>query len=200
MFYVLGQNFKYFLKMLPRFLSFVFVIQVKKFFPEHDIVVWLFKMLIAFFILWNWFNKMKKQSKWKFFKPSFMCMGLYCIIMIAVIMEKGEIGGSIIFLDGMAVIAGMILGYKALNDSWAVITKYQPQLKMNIDIHSPDDYFEVFSQAENCEKELSKLKKEAPSAVVEAIMQRRAGQFIPFFHVEILYLALLMLCGTPWIR
>jgi len=200
MFYVLGQNFKMFLKILPRFLSLVFVIVLAAFFPEFSIIVWTFKFLIVLLLMWKWIERMKKQSKLEFFKPSFLCTGLYWIIIIVFTFLKNEAGGIVLFFDGMLFIAGMILGWKALSNSWKVIQKYYPKLKMNTEVHSVDEYFEIFSRAENLEMELSKLKKEASPAVVEAIMQRKAGELIPFFHMEMVYFSVLILFGTPWLQ
>ncbi len=66
---------------------------------------------------------------------------------------------------------------------------------MNTEVHSPDEYFEIFSRAENLEMELSELKKEIPSAVEEAIMQREAGKLIPFFHLDVIFFTEIMLHG-----
>ena len=52
MFYVLGQNFKLFLKIFPAFLSIVFVMFFVLCFPEHIMIVWLFKIAIAIFVVW----------------------------------------------------------------------------------------------------------------------------------------------------
>ena len=46
--------------------------------------------------------------------------------------------------------------------------------------------------------EISKLKKEAPPEVVEAIMQREAGKLIPFLHLMMIYLTILMAMATSW--
>ena len=101
--------------------------------------------------------------------------------------------GGVFFL-----IAGMVLAYKALNDSLTAIRKYDPKIKMNTEVHSPDEYFEIFSRAENLDMEISKLKKEAPPEVVEAIMQREAGKLIPFLHLMMIYLTILMAMATSW--
>ena len=69
---------------------------------------------------------------------------------------------------------------------------------MNTEVHSPDEYFEIFSRAENLDMEISKLKKEAPPEVVEAIMQREAAKLIPFFHLTMIYLTILMAMATSW--
>lgn len=75
-------------------------------------------------------------------------------------------------------------------------------MKKNTEIHwrSPDDYFESYSNAENLERELAEIKKEAPPAIVKAIRQRKAGELLPFFHLEIIYLTLLMLWCSPWMK
>ena len=59
MFYVLGQNFKLFLKIFPAFLSIVFVMFFVLCFPEHIMIVWLFKIAIAIFVVWIWAKKIK---------------------------------------------------------------------------------------------------------------------------------------------
>lgn len=100
-----------------------------------------------------------------------------------------------IFLFGIFWIAGIILSSKMLKDSGTAIRKYYPQIKLNTEVHSPDEYFEIFSRAENLEMELSELKKEIPSAVEEAIMQREAGKLIPFFHLDVIFFTEIMLHG-----
>lgn len=78
--------------------------------------------------------------------------------------------------------------------------KYDPQLKINTEVRSPDDYYEIFSQAEDLERKLSRLKEEAPPVIVKAIMQREAAKLIPFFHMEMVYLFVLMFTYTPWMK
>lgn len=195
MFYVLRQNFKIFLKVLPGFLSLMFVVLFPVYFPELSIIVGMFKMLFAFFMVWKWSKKIKEQSKLKFFKPSFLCMVLYWSIIIANIILKNKIGRIMIFLFGIFWIAGIILSSKMLKDSGTAIRKYYPQIKLNTEVHSPDEYFEIFSRAENLEMELSELKNEIPSAVEEAIMQREAGKLIPFFHLDVIFFTEIMLHG-----
>lgn len=199
MFYILGQNFKIFLKIFPGFLSLMFVVIFSISFPELSIVIWLFKLSIVIFVVWKWAKKIKKHSELKFFKPSFICMSVYWGIIIAMmVLRNDEIDGSVIIISSFFWIAGMVLFYKAANDSLTTIRKYKPQIKMDTGVHSPDDYCELYSRAEKLDMEISELKKEAPPAVVEAIMQREAGKLIPFFHLEMIYLVVLMLCGTPW--
>lgn len=199
MLYILGQNFKIFLKILPGFLSLMLVIIFSISFPELVIIVWLFKISIAIFVTWKWAKKIKKYSKIKFFKPSFICMSIYWgIIIVMMVLRNDEIIDSAIIIGSFFWIAGMVLFYKAVNDSLTVIRKYDSKIKMDTKVRSLDDYFELYSRAENLDMEISELKKEAPPAVVEAIMQREAGKLIPFLHLEIIYLVVLMLCGTPW--
>lgn len=143
-------------------------------------------------------KKIRKNSKLKYFKPSFICMGIYWGIIVAFTILRNEIVGIVIFLSGIFGISGMILAHKALNDSWMAIRKYDEKIKMDAEVRSPDDYFEIFSRAENVEIDISKLKKKAPTTVVDAIMQREAGKLIPFLHLAIIYLTVLMLCATSW--
>lgn len=173
----------------------MFVVLFPVYFPELSIIVGMFKMLFAFFMVWKWSKKIKEQSKLKFFKPSFLCMVLYWSIIIANIILKNKIGSIMIFLFGIFWIAGIILSSKMLKDSGTAIRKYYPQIKLNTEVHSPDEYFEIFSRAENLEMELSELKKEIPSAVEEAIMQREAGKLIPFFHLDVIFFTEIMLHG-----
>lgn len=197
MIYVLKQNFNYFLKILPGFLSLMFVVLFSAYFPELSIIIGLFKILFAFFTVWKWSKRIKEQSKLKFFKPSFLCMSLYWGIIIVNIILKNKIGGIMIFLFGTFWVAGVILSSKMLKDSGTAIRKYYPQIKLNTEVHSLDEYFEIFSRAENLGMELSALKKETPSAVEEAIMQREAGKLIPFFHLDVIFFTEIMLCGMP---
>jgi len=161
-------------------------------------IVWLFKISIAIFVAWKWAKKIKKRSKLKFFKPSFICKGIHWSILIAFTVQRNETFGIFLISGGICCIAGMVLCYKVTNDSWTTIRKYDPKIKMNTEVRSPDDYFELYSGAENLDMEISGLKKEAPPAVVEAIMQREAGKLIPFFHLEMMCLEMLMICGTSW--
>lgn len=203
MFYVLGQNFKIFLKILPRFLCLIIVMWLPLFFPEPGIIVWLFKILIVFLVVWGWAKKMKEQRKLEFFEPSFISMGLYWIIIAGAILEKGEISGIFIFLTGIFCLAGMILGYKAVFISFEILRKYDPKLKpLDIKFGSPDDYLENYSRAEDLDREISGLKEkaEAPYTVKRALRQREAGKLIPFFHLEMIFLTLIVLMGTPWMK
>lgn len=146
---------------------------------------------------------MKEQRKLEFFEPSFISMGLYWIIIAGAILEKGEISNIFIFLTGIFVIAGMILGYKALFTSFEILRKYDPKLKpLDIKFGSPDDYCENYSRAEDLDREISRLKEkaEAPPAVKKALRQREAGKLIPFFHLEMIFLTLIVLMGTPWMK
>lgn len=146
---------------------------------------------------------MKEQRKLEFFEPSFISMGLYWIIIAGAILEKGEISNIFIFLTGIFVIAGMILGYKALFTSFEILRKYDPKLKpLDIKFGSPDDYCENYSRAEDLDREISGLKEkaEAPPAVKKALQQREAGKLIPFFHLEMIFLTLIVLMGTPWMK
>ena len=199
MFYVLGQNFKLFLKGLLVFLSIVFVEFLIFCFPKHIMIVWLFKISVVIFVALKWAKKIKKQSKLKFFTPSFKCRGIHWSIMIIFTVLRNEVFGIFMFSSSICWIISMVLFYKAVNDSLTVIRKYDPKIKMDTKVSSPDDYFELYSRAENLDMEISELKKETPPAVVEAIMQREAGKLIPFFHLEMMYLEVLILCGTPWI-
>ena len=200
MFYVLGQNFKLFLKVLPGFLSIVLVEFFILCFPEHIMIVWLFKIAIAIFVVWIWAKKIKRHSKLKCFKPSLKCLGIYWSFIIAMMVPRNdEIMVNAVMIGGVFfLIAGMVLAYKALNDSLTAIRKYDPKIKMNTEVHSPDEYFELYSRAENLDMEISKLKKEAPPEVVEAIMQREAGKLIPFLHLMMIYLTILMAMATSW--
>ncbi len=201
MFYALGQNFKIFLKILPRFLCLVVVMWLPLFFPEPGMAVWLFKILIVLLVARGWAKKMKEQRKLEFFEPSFISLGLYWIVIAGAILEKGEISNIFIFLTGIFCFAGMISGGKAISASFGILRKYDPTLKpLDIKFGSPDDYFENYSRAEDLERKISGLKEEAPPAVKRAIRQREAGKLIPFFHLEMIFLTMLVLEGTPWLK
>lgn len=90
MFYVLGQNFKLFLKIFPAFLSIVFVMFFVLCFPEHIMIVWLFKIAIAIFVVWIWAKKIKRHSKLKCFKPSLKCLGIYWSFIIAMMVPRND--------------------------------------------------------------------------------------------------------------
>ena len=71
---------------------------------------------------------------------------------------------------------------------------------MDTEVHSLDEYFEIYSRAKNLENELSELKKEPASSIIEeAIMQREAGKLIPFFHLDMIFITLIILWGTTWL-
>lgn len=199
MFHVLGENFKIFLKIFPRFLCMMIVMFLDAIFPG-TIIIWVFKISVVLLLVWRWFERIRKRSSFKFFKPSFLCTGLFWGIIIAIVAWKGVIGGSMILLLGSFWIAGIILTYKALNNSFATIQKYYPQVKKVdvMDVHSPDEYFELYSRAENLDREISGLKKEAPSAVKEALRQREAGKLIFWFHLEMMFFVLFLFWYTPW--
>lgn len=201
MFYVLRENLKYGFYFFKAFLSFLFVIYLPLVFPEFGMTAaWLFRILIVLLLIRRWYKKIKKQNIQQYFEPSFACMGLYGILIIATIWEKGEIGGGFALFIFMAIISSWIIAFKIGIKAYDVIKKYDPQLKLNTEVRSPDDYFEIFSQTENLERNLSELKKEAPPAIVKAIMQREAAILIPFFHMEMVYLSILILTGTPWMK
>ena len=127
-------------------------------------------------------------------------MGLYGILIIATIWEKGEIGSGLALLIFIAIFSSWMITLKIGTKACDVIRKYDPQLKLNTEVRSPDDFCEIFSQEEILEWNLSVLKKEAPPAIVKAIMQREAAILIPFFHMEMIYLSVLILTGTPWMK
>ncbi len=201
MFYVLRQNLKYGFYFLKAFLSFVFVTFLPLVFPEFGMIAaWLFRILIVLLLIRRWYKKIKKQNIQQYFEPSFACMGLYGILIIATIWEKGEIGSGLALLIFIAIFSSWMITLKIGTKACDVIRKYDPQLKLNTEVRSPDDFCEIFSQAENLERNLSELKKEAPPAIVKAIMQREAAILIPFFHMEMIYLSVLILTGTPWMK
>lgn len=200
MFYALGLNFKIFLRILPGVLSIWFVIIFALCFPEHSIILWMIKISTAIFVVWKWTRKIKKHSKLKIFKPFFICTGIYWGTTIVFMILRNEITDIAIFLSGIFWVAGMILCYKVGNDSWTAIRKYDPKIKMNTEVRSVDDYFELYSRSEDVERKISVLKTEAPPAVVDAILQREAVKLIPFFNLTVMYLELLMLLGTSWMQ
>lgn len=200
MFYVLRENLKYGFYFLKAFLSFAFVVFLHSAFPKPDIAILLFKIMIALLLARRWYKKMKKQNNLQYFQASFACMGMYGILIIATIWEKGELGNWLAFLMLFAIFSGGIICMKIGTDAYDVIKKYDPQLKINTEVRSPDDYFEIFSQAEDLERKLSGLKEEVPPAIVKAIMQREAAKLIPFFHMEMVYLSVLMFTYTPWMK
>lgn len=202
MLYVLGLNFKIGLKFFWRFLIIVLITALANGSPKAAMMVWPIKIFTVSLLLGWWVRKIKKESKFQFFEASFICTGVYWIQTIVVIIADHGVGGGWMLYMAMFWIAGMIIFYKTLNDSWKIIQKHYPHLKKNTEIHwrSPDDYFESYSNAENLERELAEIKKEAPPAVVKAIQQRKAGELLPFFHLEIVYLTLLMLWCSPWMK
>ena len=202
MLHALGLNFKIGLKFLWRFLIIVFVVNLANGSPRAAMLVWPVKILIFFLLLGWWFRKIKKETRFRYFEASFICAGVFWFQTIVVIIAKHEISDGWIIYVAMFWIAGMIITAKTLSDSWKTIQKHYPHLKKNTEIRwgSPDDYCEAFSNAENLERELTEIKKEAPTAVVRAIKQRKAGELMIFFHFEILYLTILMLCCSPWMK
>lgn len=180
----LKQNFKIFLKILPVLLIGIFVSAMDS--TEFFVIAWVVKVLTAFLLVWRWLKKIKAQSKLKYFKSSFICTILLWAIVIALIVWKKEAGGIYIFLIGLFWGAGMVFTHKAIKDSWTTLRKYNPQIKMDTEVHSLDEYFEIYSRTEHLEIELSELKKEASPAVEEALMQREAGKLLPFFHLEMI--------------
>lgn len=84
-----------------------------------------------------------------------------------------------------------------------ILRKYDPKLKpLDIKFGSSDDYLENYSRAEDLDREISGLKEkaEAPYTVKRALHQREAGKLIPFFHLEMIFLTMLVLEGTPWLK
>lgn len=200
MFYALGLNFKIFLKIFPRFLSLCFVIFLTNFFPENSVVHWTVRIFIVVFEMWGWFRKIKRESRFQFFEASFICTGVFWFQTTVLIIAEHEIGNGWMVYMVMFWIAGMIITAKTLSDSWKIIQKHYPHLKKNTEIHwrSPDDYFEGYSNAENLERELTEIKKEASPVVMKALLQRKAGELLPFFHLEIIYLTILL--SLPWMK
>lgn len=193
----LKQNFQIFLKILPMLLIFIFVSSIDS--TEFSVITWVVKILIAFLLIWRWLKKIKAQSRLKYFKSSFICTILLWIIIIALIVWKNEVGGIYIFLIGIFWGTGMVLTRKAINDSWTTLRKYNSQIKMDTEVHSLDEYFEIYSRAEHLEIELSELKKEASPVVEEALMQREAGKLLPLYHLEMIFFTLIVLWGTTWL-
>lgn len=193
----LKQNFQIFLKILPMLLIFIFVSSIDS--TEFSVITWVVKILIAFLLIWRWLKKIKAQSRLKYFKSSFICTILLWIIIIALIVCKNEVGGIYIFLIGIFWGTGMVLTRKAINDSWTTLRKYNPQIKMDTEVHSLDEYFEIYSWAEHLEIELSELKKEASPVVEEALMQREAGKLLPLYNLVMIFFTLIVLWGTTWL-
>lgn len=200
MFYVMRENLKYGLYFLKAFLSFAFVVFLHSVFPKPGIAIWLFKIVIALLLARRWYNRIKKQNNLQYFQASFLCMGMYGILIIAIIWEKGKLGNWLAFPMLLAFFSGGIICMKIGTEAYDVIKKYDPKLKINMEVRSPDDYFEIYSQVEDLERNLSRLKEEAPPAIVKAITQREAAKLIPFFHMEMVYLSILILTGTPWMK
>lgn len=204
MLYVLGLNFKIGLKFIWRFLIIVLITALANGSPKAVMLIWPVKIFVVFLILGWWFRKMKKESGFRYFEASFLCTGVYWIQTTVLIAAKHEIGGGWMVYMAMFLIAGMIIAAKTQSDSWKIIQKYYPHLKEYTEIvwpwHSPDDCFERFSNAENLERELTEIEKEACPAVVRAIGQRKAGGLVIPFHLEIIYLTLLILCCSPWMK
>ena len=173
----------------------MFVVLFPVYFPELSIVVWLFKILFALFVIWKWSKKIKGQSKLKFFKPSFLSMGLYWSIIIAIIVWKNEIGSIMIFLFGIFWIAGIILSAKMLKDSGTAIRKYYPTVMRKYN-NSGDS---IDTRLENLEKKLLELKESSPAIVVDAIMKRETMKLIWPFHIEMVFLIIMIFWGTNYI-
>lgn len=108
----------------------------------------------SFFIDMEMVKKIKAQSKLKFFKSSFICTILLWTIIIALIVWKNKVGSIYIFLVGIFWVAGMVLTYKAINASWTTLRKYNPQIKMDTEVRSLDEYFEIYSRAEHFGKRI----------------------------------------------
>ena len=151
----LKENLNIFLKILPLILIFVFVTSIDS--SEFSVIGWLFRMIIIFLLIWKWQNKIRTQTKLRFFKLSFICTLILWIIIIALIIWKNKVGNSYIFLIGIFWFAGMVLTSKALNNSWTTIRKCNPEIRMDTEVHSLDEYFEIYSRAKNLENELSEL-------------------------------------------
>ena len=125
-------------------------------FPEFGMIAaWLFRILIVLLLIRRWYKKIKKQNIQQYFEPSFACMGLYGILIIATIWEKGEIGNGLALLIFIAIFSSWVITLKIGTKACDVIRKYDPQLKLNTEVRSPDDFCEIFSQAENLERNLS---------------------------------------------
>lgn len=204
MLHVLGVNFKIGLKFFWRFLIIVFIAGLANGSPKAVMLVWPVKIFMVFLLLGWWFRKIKKESKFRYFEASFICTGVYWFQTTVLIIAEHEIGSGWMVYMVMFWIAGMIITAKTLSDSWKIIQKHYPHLKKNTEIgwpwRSPDDYFERFSNAENVERELAEIKKEACPEVAAAIVKRKAGELLPFFHLEIIYLTLLILWCSPWTK
>ncbi len=94
----------------------------------------------------------------------------------------------------------MIMAAKAGSNSWTIIKKYYPDAVKKYE--SSKGYIELFDNAEALEDELDevlKMKEDTPSIVVEAIMRRKTFESIPSFHVEMIFLTVMALWGTPYV-
>lgn len=178
-----------------KYLIAFFIISLITFFRNYKIIVWIIKISFCIFEGIRWLIFMKEENKVKYFKPSLICTSANWLIIIVLLFQQAKIDVYVQFFIPIYIIIAMILMFKGGNDYLKVINKYYPAVMR--EYNNSKDSIDI--RLENLEKKLLELKKSSPAIVVDAIMKRETMKLIWPFHLEMVFLVIMIFWGTNYI-
>lgn len=92
------------------------------------------------------------------------------------------------FLFAAVWVVALVWGFRAGSHFLTVINRYDSQVMRRY--HTSKDYK---NKVRNLEKELQRIKENAPEEVVEAIVRRELIKSVAYFHMEMIVLTILAL-------
>lgn len=177
-----------------KYLMAFIIISLITFFRNYKIIVWIIKISFCIFEGIRWLIFMKEENKVKYFKPSLICTGANWLIIIVLLFQQIKITAYVFSFIPIYIIIGMILMLKGGNDYLKVINKYYPAVMR--EYNNSEDSIDI--KLENLEKKLLELKESSPAIVVDAIMKRETIKLIWPFHIEMVFLVIMIFWGTNY--
>lgn len=184
----MGRNYIiYFSKTLKLFFLFV-VIGVLTVYKQKTLVA-LVKLIIWVLSGAKWLYYIKKNKYQKYFRTSVISFGVcWGVLAVSLLLESKVNTLLFMFLFAVVWVVALVWGFRAGGHFLTVINRYEPQVMRTY--HTSKDYK---NKVRNLEKELQRIKENAPEEVVEAIVRRELIKTIAYFHMEMIVLTILAL-------
>lgn len=184
----MGRNYiTYFSKILKLFFLFV-VIGVLTVYKQKTLVA-LVKLIIWVLSGAKWLYYIKKNKYQKYFRTSIISFGVFWgVLAVSLLLESKVNTLLFMFLFAAVWVVALVWGFRAGSHFLTVINRYDSQVMRTY--HTSKDYK---NKVRNLEKELQRIKENAPEEVVEAIVRRELIKTIAYFHIEMIFLTILAL-------
>lgn len=156
------------------------IVTVYKDFAIADII----KLLVITLSGIKWVYYIKHDNRYQYFRKSFICILLYWIIIVIELLIEKQVNTILfMFMTAAVWIVALAISFKAGCDFLAVINKHYPNVMKSY--YSSKDYR---NKEKTLEKELLRIKEDAPVNVSEAIEKREMIKPIAYFHIEMIIL------------